>query len=152
MSRQHQFNYHLIVCHIMNSWLHIGDLPGNCYNYIFRLTLVYRKWVHSTCILLNKTTFFLQGLLLQRQYERTPEQEKIEKSRHIPFHMHINLELLECTYLVSAMLIEIPYMAGKELVIRCDMNTLYLFIIYRIRYFIVSPCCLQLMNLTPVVA
>lgn len=50
---------------------------------------------------------------MQRQNDRTKEQEKIEKQRQMPFHMHINLELLECVYMVSAMLIEIPYMAGK---------------------------------------
>ena len=32
----------------------------------------------------------------------------------VPFHMHINLELLECVYLTSAMLLEIPYMAGES--------------------------------------
>ncbi|KAK6641521.1 Eukaryotic translation initiation factor 3 subunit C [Polyplax serrata] len=55
-----------------------------------------------------------QGLLPQRQNERSKEQEKVEKQRQMPFHMHINLELLECVYLVSAMLIEIPYMAAHE--------------------------------------
>lgn len=32
-------------------------------------------------------------LLLQRQHERTTEQEKQEKQRQIPFHQHINLEV-----------------------------------------------------------
>ena len=55
-----------------------------------------------------------QGLLMTRQMDRTQEQEKLEKQRQVPFHMQINLELLECVYLVSAMLIEIPYMAAHE--------------------------------------
>jgi translation initiation factor 3 subunit C len=46
--------------------------------------------------------------------DRTPEQEKLEKRRQVPFHMHINLELMECVYLTSAMLLEIPYMSATE--------------------------------------
>ena len=50
----------------------------------------------------------------QKFSDRTPEQEKLEKRRQIPFHMHINLELLECVYLTCAMLLEIPNMAGTN--------------------------------------
>jgi len=55
-----------------------------------------------------------QGMMLQRNVEKTKEQETKERQRLIPFHMHINLELLECIYLVSAMLIEIPYMSSRD--------------------------------------
>lgn len=76
--------------------------------------LNYIKYQHS-CQQISPglKIIFLLGLLPQRQHERSKE-EKIEKQRQMPFHMHINLELLECVYLVSAMLIEIPYMAAHE--------------------------------------
>ncbi len=52
-----------------------------------------------------------QGVSMQKHVERTPEQEKLDKARQLPFHMHFNLDLLECVYLVSAMLLEVPNMA-----------------------------------------
>ncbi|KAF9975058.1 Translation initiation factor 3 subunit c [Actinomortierella ambigua] len=58
-----------------------------------------------------------QGLQLQRYGNATPEQEKLERQRQLPFHMHINLELLECVYLTCSMLLDIPSMsqAGSSL-------------------------------------
>ncbi|CAG8491692.1 19560_t:CDS:2, partial [Racocetra fulgida] len=53
-----------------------------------------------------------QGLQLQRYSQLPLEQEKLDRQRQLPFHMHINLELLECAYLTCSMLLEIPSMAA----------------------------------------
>ncbi|KXN90912.1 Eukaryotic translation initiation factor 3 subunit C [Leucoagaricus sp. SymC.cos] len=55
-----------------------------------------------------------QGVHQQRYQILSPEQEKAEKQRMLPFHMHINTELLEAAFLVSSMLVEIPLLASID--------------------------------------
>ena len=56
--------------------------------------------------------------ILAQGISRTPDKpvelEREELKRQVPYHMHINLSLLDCIYMISAMLLEIPNIAENQ--------------------------------------
>ena len=71
--------------------------------------------MQHVCVKLDMVVCLIDGVQgLISRHERSLEQQKVERRRQMPFHMHINLELMECVYLTSAMLMEVPYMAGEK--------------------------------------
>lgn len=52
-----------------------------------------------------------QGVSVNRWSDRDLEQEAADRQRQFPFHQHLNLDTLEATHLLSAMLVEVPNLA-----------------------------------------
>uniref|UniRef100_F1KV38 Eukaryotic translation initiation factor 3 subunit C n=1 Tax=Ascaris suum TaxID=6253 RepID=F1KV38_ASCSU len=55
-----------------------------------------------------------QGVPVRPVEQRTFEQDKLDRARLIPYHMHINVDVIECVYLICSMLLEIPRVASQQ--------------------------------------
>ena len=52
-----------------------------------------------------------QGNQLQRFSDKTAEQDRIDRQRQLPTHMHLNIELIDCIFLTCSMILEVPQTA-----------------------------------------
>ena len=113
----------LLTSHLQET-IHQADIGTQiCYNRAmvqlgmsaFRLGMIVdaQSCLQEICGQQRQKELLAQGMQLARysQQQVSPEQEKLERQRQLPFHMHINLELLECIYLICSMLMEIPSIA-----------------------------------------
>lgn len=71
------------------------------------------KDAHSVLCDLTSTNRIRELLAQGQRFDRTAEEEKRDKALQIPYHMHINTELIENVFLICAMLLEIPALAGN---------------------------------------
>lgn len=55
--------------------------------------------------------------------DKSAKQDQEEAKRLLPYHTHINTDLIEATYLISAMLVEVPAIAKRRHTISEDTGT-----------------------------
>jgi len=69
----------------------------------------------SLCLYNKARELLAQGLSFNKAMDRTAEQERAERLRQLPYHMHINLEVLESAHHITAMLLEVPHSAMQSI-------------------------------------
>ena len=69
--------------------------------------------LHELCASGRPKELLAQGMQAQRHGvpEKTPEQERLERQRQLPSHMHLNVELIDCVFLTCSMILETPQTA-----------------------------------------
>ncbi|KAJ2835791.1 Translation initiation factor 3 subunit c [Coemansia erecta] len=82
----------------------------------FRLGLVREAFEHTVELMSSghQRELLAQGVGQMRTQQLSPAEEQLQRQRQLPFHININLELLECVFLTASMLIEIPFMASAN--------------------------------------
>lgn len=122
-ARYHQARDLLLMSHLQDTIAHADVATQIMYNRAvvqLGLAAFRRGFIHECQTILSEVfqTGRQKELLAQAVHryntQLSPEQELIEKRRLLPFHMHLNVELLEAAYLTSCMLVEIPLLASVD--------------------------------------
>jgi len=69
----------------------------------------------DVCMYNKARELLAQGLSYNKTMERSPEQDRAERLRQLPYHMHVNLEVLESAHHICAMLLEVPNIAMQSI-------------------------------------
>lgn len=80
--------------------------------------------LHELCASGRPKELLAQGLQAQKYGvpEKTPEQERAERQRQLPSHMHLNVELIDCVFLTCSMILEVPQTAFFSMKTACQQD------------------------------